>query len=168
MKEKSPKSPILVLATMIFLAMFIILPPVFRLAFPAEEVVEEKEKVITSLFCERVSISEMKKITTKITYEDGVPVKNVITYIEYTPTEEDKNNDTDNMADMTVAAELLYFKGINGIDILEKASQTVITVTDDNVVNNPQEVELTKYLSEREVALANYEAQGYSCTKTDS
>lgn len=168
MKEKKPKSPIIVLMTMIFLSMFIILPPVFRMAIPKEEIVEEKPKIITGLFCERVSVSESKKVTTKITYEDGNPVENVITYIEYVPTVEDVANNSDNMADMTISAELVYFKGIQGIDIVEKASQVVVKVTYLDIVNNPQEVELTKYLSEREVMIANYEAQGYSCTKSSS
>ncbi len=167
MKEKKPKSTIVVLATMIFLAMFIVLPPLFRIYFPKEEIVEEKDAVLSTLSCERVSPTEALKITMKILYEDSVPVNNTITYISYAPTPEEIVNDPGSMTDMTAQAEINYFKSIADIEITENVSQTIVIITDEDVSNNPEQIQLTNYLADSDVMTSNFEAQGYICTMTD-
>ena len=165
MKEKKPKSPVLVVATIMFLAMFIVLPPLFRAYFPEEEeiIIEEVKKEVLS--CDRVSILEKYKINVKLSYEDGVPTKNVITYIVYTPTDAEIAAGDTSTADKTVAEELAFFKGIEDVSITESASQITVVIEMDDLINNPDKVELENYLKGMDVTISDLEAQGYTCTK---
>lgn len=165
MKEKEPKSPILVVATILFLLMFIVLPPVFRKFFPEEEVVVEEKVVKTSLSCEKVSVSENMKVTTKISYENDVAVKNVMTFIVYTPTEEDIAADDGTVEGRICKEEITYLKSLNGVDVQENASQTVISFERKVIDDNPTAIEITNYLAEISVAISHFEAEGYICTK---
>lgn len=165
MKEKEPKSPILVVATIMFLSLFIILPPVFRKFFPEEEVVVEQEVVKTSLSCEKVAVAENMKVTTKISYENDVAMKNVMTFIVYTPTDEDIAADDGTAEGRTCKEEINFLKSLTGADVQENASQTVISFGRKIIDDNPTAIEITNYLAEINVAMSHFEAEGYICTK---
>ena len=162
MKEKEPKSPVLVVATILFLSLFIILPPVFRKFFPEEEVVVEPEVVKSSLSCEKVAVSENMKVTT---YENDVAMKNVMTFIVYTPTAEDIEADDGTSEGRTCKEEINFLKALKGVDVQENASQTVISFERKVIDDNPTAIEITNYLAEINVAMSHFEAEGYICTK---
>lgn len=167
MKEKEPRSPLVVVAAMLFLALFIVLPPLFRAYVPKEEEVVETIIKKHVLSCEGVYVNEKLKVIVKISYEDDVAVNNKITYMAYTPTEEDIKNDGEIKPDKTAKEEITYFKTISDIQITEGSTQTMVVITDDVVENNPEQVELVNYLPVTDVAISNYEAQGFTCSKVE-
>ena len=165
MNEKEPKSPILVVATIFFLSIFIILPPVFRQYFPKKEIVEEKEVVKSSLSCEKVVVSENMKVITNISYEDDVAVKNVMTFIAYTPTAEDIASDGGTVYKKTIKEEMLFLKGLEDVNVQENASQTIISFDRKVIDSNPTKIEIGNYLAEVMVATSYFEAEGYTCVR---
>ncbi len=167
MKEKKPKSPVLVLATILFLAMFIALPPIFRALYPKgdEETKTEVNKYM--LACEYISVSENMKITSRISYEDDVAIKNTLTYLKYEPTEEEKLANAENSRDLTAIQEVALFKAIEGIEVSENESQTVAIITRKSLELNPDKVELERYLPTFDMAQSALEAQGYSCIRNE-
>lgn len=164
MREKTPKSPLLVIATMMFLVMFIILPPLLRKYMPKEEKVVEVKIVKHTLYCEKISVSEKKKVSSKISYENDVAVKNVMTFMDYTPEAGDK--DTDNNG-MTVEQEINYLKSVTGVDIEENSSQTIITLTQQNAIDNSMDTNLLNYLSGTDVEISYFEENGFACSKIE-
>lgn len=168
MKEKSPKNPILVVLTIIFLSLFIILPPVFRAYLPKEPGYVEPEIVKRTLYCEKISVVESKKITMKISYEDGVAVKNVLTFLNYTPTTDEIVNDAGIVPEKTVVQEINYLKAIAGVNVNENSSQTVIEITRQNVVDNPTMPELGSYLEGMTEATERFESLGFTCSEVDN
>lgn len=168
MKEKAPKSPILVIATMMFLAMFIILPPLLRKYMPKEEEIVKVKIVKHTLYCEKISISEKKKITSRISYENDIAVKNVMTFMEYTPSQEEIDGNKGENSGQTVEQEVNYLKSVNGADIQENASQTVITLTQQNAIDNSMDTNLLNYLSETDVEIEYFESNGFVCSKIEN
>lgn len=167
MKEKTPKSPILVVATMLFLALFIALPPLFRAYIPKEEEYVEPEIVKSTLYCEKVAVSESKKISARISYENDVAVKNVMTFMEYTPTDEETTTEEDALG-QTVESEINYLRTVNGVDVKENASQIVIEITQQTVIDNPSDTKLSNYLGKKSSTISYYEASGYTCSEIAS
>lgn len=168
MREKTPKSPILVVATMMLLAMFIVLPPLLRTYMPKEDGVVVVKIVKHSLYCEKISIKEEKKITSRISYENDVAVKNVLTYLEYTPSKEEKDTIKDSNSSYSTIDEVNYLRSVVGIELKENASQTVVTLTQQNVVDNPMDVNLLNYLGETEVVSSFFEGNGFICSKIEN
>lgn len=161
--EKAPKSPILVVATMMFLGMFIILPPFLRTYMPKEEGIVKVTIVKHTLYCEKVFAKEEKKTTTRISYENDIAKTNVMTIMEYTPSaEEKKEKDNDYL---TAEHEVNYLKSISGVDIKENSSQTVITLTEQNAIDNPMDVDLMNYLGATDAATDYFQGRGFVCSK---
>lgn len=165
MKEKAPKSPILVIATMMFLAMFIILPPLLRAYLPKEEEIVKVKIVKHSLYCEKVFAKEKKKTTSRISYENDIAVKNVMTIMDYTPTkDETENKDNDSI---NAEYEVNYLKSIAGAEVKENASQVVVTLTQQNAIDNPMDTNLLNYLSATEEEISYFEGRGFVCSKIE-
>ena len=165
MNEKAPKSPLVVVATMMFLAMFIIVPPLLRAYMPKEEtetkVVIEKH----NLYCEKVAVKDKKKITADVFYENGIAVKNKVIFMDYTPDADEKDSDKGNM---NVEHEILFLKSIVGVDIDDNASQTAITWTQQNAIDNPMNIELLNYIGAEDVVTNYFESNGFACSKINN
>lgn len=169
MEEKKPKSTILVLATMLFLAMFIALPPLFRVMYPKNEESSEIENKKTHILsCETISFAENIKIISKTLYEDDIAIRNTISYTLYTPTPEELAESVDAIApDMTAAQAITYFKTIEDINVNENSNQTSVVITREIIENNPDKVELTNYLLENDLQVSYFEGQGFVCSKLE-
>lgn len=165
MKEKAPKSTILVIATMMFLAMFIILPPLLRAYLPKEEEIVKVKIVKHSLYCEKVFATEKKKTTSRISYENDIAVKNVMTIIDYTPTEDEtKNKDKDSI---TAEDEINYLRSVAGAEINENTSQIVVTLTQQNAIDNSMDANLLNYLGATDAEISYFEGRGFVCSKIE-
>lgn len=164
MKEKKKISPIIVILTIIFLAMFIILPPIFRWLLPADtdNIVAKKTNILT---CERIDLFDKYKITYKITYENDLPVSNVVNFFPYTAT-------VDEIAmikptSKTASQELSFFQKIEGLDVVENESKFVVTIKKPMVDVADSSSGLADYfmpnISMQQTFLAS---QGYNCLST--
>ena len=164
MKEKKPISSIVVFATMFFLLMFIVFPPLFRSMFPVEEVVEESVNKSYILICSKVSNSEKMRIISKINYENHIPLSNVITYMPYAADATEGVN-TDVESSFAVAKELALFREIEGILIEEVDLTTVVTINKDIVDANSENLGFLNFLlPDVDGQMQYYESQGYSCS----
>lgn len=164
MKEKKPKSPILVFATMIFLLMFIVLPPLFRNLFPVEEIAEEVKKDYM-LTCIKVSTSENLRVVSKISYIDNVPMSNEIVYMPYAASSDEAAiNDVDENI-LTAAEELALFRKSEGVLIADEDLNVVVSINEEVINNNSENLELANFLLPAVLEQQEYyEGQGYSCT----
>ena len=163
MKEKKPKSPILVFATMIFLLMFIVLPPLFRSLFPVEEIVEEVRNDY-KLTCIKISASEKLRIVSKISYIDNVAMSNEVVYMPYAASNDEAIiNDVDENI-LTAAEELALFRKIEGILITDENLSTKVLIEKDIIDNNSDNLEFVNFLLPTvDEQQEYYESQGYSC-----
>lgn len=188
MTQKKPKSPVLVISAIIFLLIFIILPPVFRVLIPKQDVSVTEVKETFILSCEKNSLEEGYKIMSKLIYEDNSPTKNTISYIKNNATGTENNNleqgngnnsvveengtvdsnvsgGNDAILIRTVTEEIEFFKAISGIKVNESESYTSVVITSNVVSSNNNNLELTNYfLSEDEQTLF-FEERGFTCTK---
>lgn len=164
MQEKAPKSPLLVAATIMFLSIFIILPPMFRAYLPKVDDVVRVEIVKHTLYCEKISVAEKKKVTSKISYENDVAVLNVMTFMDYTPTDNDKKTGSKDTA-YSAKQEINYLKSFAGIDVRESSSQIVFEITQQTTLDNRDESNLTNYVGDTALATTFYESQGFTCSK---
>lgn len=165
MNEKKTWSPFVVLLAILFLAVFIVVPPLFRSLYPKEEenAVPEVKKQLLS--CERIAFDEGYKVSNKILYEDAQAIKNTISYLVYTPTAEELSTKDDYaLADMTVAEELAFFKETDVVEVNESGAQTVIILTPEIINNSDSKDLLTNYLFPLNAERAHLEAQGFTCT----
>ena len=160
MKEKKEKSPIVVFAAILFLAIFIVLPPVFRLLYPKEQ---EVDVVKTVMVCEKISIKESLKAVSKISYENGNAVNNQMTFSKYTPTEEEIATSGDIELTQTIESEMTFLKTVAGVKKDIKDGDVVINVTLDLVKKNPDQVQLNEYLLNADLVVSSFESNDYSC-----
>lgn len=164
MNNKKEKSPILVVATMIFLAMFIVFPPLFRTYFPKDDVGSADVDVVKSVLeCEKVSVSENMKVISTITYENDIAISNVMDFSLYVPTEEDIAADGGTILDSTIQQELEFLKNIPSVDIQTSDNQTIIKLTKQNITNSPQYSELSGYFDKQDLLISKFESRGYYC-----
>ena len=166
MREKKPKSPILVFATMIFLLMFIVLPPLFRSLFPEEEIVEEvkvteKDYLLT---CSKVSVAENIRIESNISYVEGLPISNHISYMPYAASsDEDIQNDTSENV-LMAAEELAIFRGIEGVLMTDSNGGIEVSIEKDVIDSHSDNFEFANFLLPTgDEQQEYYEGQGYSC-----
>lgn len=164
MDEKTEKSPLVVIATMMFLAMFIIVPPMLRTYMPKEEADTKVVIVKQNLYCEKVAVKDKKKITADVFYENGIAVKNIITFMDYTPSKDEKDSGSGHMS---TENELMYLKSIVGAEIDENASQTVITLTQQQAIDDPMNIEILNYIGAMDVVSTYFEGNGFQCSNIE-
>ena len=162
--EKAEKSPLVVIATMMFLAMFIIVPPLLRTYMPKEDDGVSVVIVKKSLYCEKIAVKEKRKITVDVLYENDVVSKNVISFMDYTPSKGEKDSVE---GIMSAEHEELFLKSVVGADIEENASQTVITLSYQQAIDNPMNVEILNYVGGYDVVYSYFIDNGYACSKIE-
>lgn len=161
MNEKKPISPILVILAIVFLSVFIVVPPLFRMMYPAE--VEEPMDTAHILTCTRVSIKNNYLVTNKVTYNNDSPTKNVITFDPYVPTDDDMANADAN--ELAASDELAIFSNNGNITVAEEAGKFTLTLTPEVIAAAGDAVDVSNYFlptsSEQQAYLAGI---GYSCS----
>lgn len=143
MKEKKPKSPLIVILAIIFLSIFIVVPPLFRKLYPVEEEVEEVIESSHILSCERISVNDNYKVTYKVTYNNETPLKNVITYEPYTPTADDVASAIPDVK--SAEDEMFYFVDFDSIGVVVEESRSIITITDATIKAADEESGIENY-----------------------
>lgn len=166
MKDKTPKSPLVVIASIIFLLLFIVLPPLFRIAFPKKEEIVKVQIKKSTLYCERIFISENKKVMFAVSYENNIAVKNKITFLAYTPSE--GSVESDKKPKKTVEEMMHFLRDIPGTDYDENISQMVVVITDQTLIDNPMLIELGDYMLDKSSMKKSLEEEGYLCSETNN
>lgn len=164
MNEKKPISPILVILAIIFLAIFIVVPPLFRVMYPVE--VEEPVDTAHILTCTRVSVKNNYLVTNKVTYNNERPVKNVITFDPYIPSDDDIANADPN--EFTSSEELSLFSSNEKVTIAEDNGKYTLTLTGEVVAaisNSEEPSDIGNYFLSTSSEQRTYlEGIGYSCS----
>lgn len=165
---KKEKSPVLVISCILFLLMFIILPPVFRKYIPKEaddrNLNLDKLEILT---CTKTSVSEMYKIISKCKYRNGIFESNTIE-IEKLLEISAETNGIDAPSTITIASENANLASINGIN--STVNNNLITyVIDNNLIQNNSNNEiLKKYIQNLTEQKNMYESLSYTCNIMES
>lgn len=167
MQTKKEKSPVLVISTIIALAIFIILPPVFRVAFPKDEPKENTTETISLLTCTKTS-TDSYIITSKVKYADNIPDRNTIIYSKSSQEiQPQTSSPTANNATRLAMDEISFFKGIKDIKVTETENTTTVTIKQENIDNNIDNIELANYLLPLDEQQEYYQEQEYTCSITE-
>lgn len=159
---KKEKSPILVIACILFLSTFIILPPVFRSYIPDSDVVIDSPPVqdkIQVLKCNKYFKEELFKVSSSVKYRNDLIEVNTITYEKLEKFPDGVSSNTS----ITVEEEYNMFKSLNNIDISTEGKITIVKVDQDLIDNNPDDSNLLNYYQSLENQKVYYEDMGYIC-----
>lgn len=160
---KKEKSPFLVICCILFLSLFIALPPIFRMMIPSKDIVVEKtpQDKIEFLKCNKYFKSELYKVSSSVKYKNELIDSNTITYEKVEKIPEGVEEDSS----ITVKEEFQMFQSLNNIDITENDDTMIIRV-DQNLMDQNLEVEeLLNYYQSLENQQAFYENRGYTCNR---
>ncbi len=175
MKEKKEKSTVLVIITILFLSIFIIVPPILRLVYPKTEASstrnrEEQNDIMetTVLNCTKINMIEQYQITSEVTYSNEEATKNIIIYRKLTPEELTQVEQTgeEQTIGTTVAAELALFQSVPNLSIKTEATEITVTITSKDIDNNKEILDLLNYLQGLTEQESFYATQGYACQST--
>lgn len=172
MKEKKEKSTVLVIITILFLAIFIIVPPTLRILYPKTEANNNKNKddtmETTVLNCTKTNITEQYRITSAVTYSNEEATKNIITYHKLTAEELAQVGQPggEQTTGKTVAEELALFQSVPSLSIKTEATDTIVTITSKDIDNNKEILDLLNYLQGLTEQESFYATQGYACQST--
>ena len=167
MQTKKEKSPVLVISTIIALAIFIILTPVFRVAFPKDEPKENTTKTISLLTCTKTS-TDSYIITSKVKYTDNIPDRNTIIYSKSSEEIQPQTSPpTTNNVARSAIEEISFFKEITDIKVIEAENTTTVTIKQENIDNSIDNIELANYLLPLDEQQKYYQDQEYTCNITE-
>ena len=180
-EKKLKGKKIAAITTIICLAIFNMLPPIFRQVFPKQEETKEVKETKKNevLKCSKNVVLEGYSITSSFKYENNKPIKNTIIFKILTEEEKqslqttESNNQTttteteqtsqEAISTRTVAEEISFFKGILQDD-LSQGETTITAIIDQNVITeNENNLELANYFMTLKKQQAYYESQNYSC-----
>lgn len=169
---KKEKSPVVVILCIIFLSLFIILPPTFRKLIPKQSISSNtnqndiKPKLII-INCNKIFVNEMYQVNSKTKYVDSVPT-NTITYQKITSLPEDYTQ-TSNDETTTVEEEIAHFKSLVNINEVDQETSTRFVIDSNLVSSNPTDQMLINYLSNSPDSQKLYfESIGYTCNRMES
>lgn len=166
-KPKTIK-PKLAIVAIVILLIFIVLPPIFRIAFPTNVIDDEDDisKIeIKVLSCDRFLLSTSQRVSSVVTYENGTALKNEMSYKKIEMT-----NDLLNFVKQptipvkTADEELAYFKTLGDVNVYVGAEVTKVVIDSQSLVANSQDAELANYMLGIDEQKTRFEAQGYFCT----
>ncbi len=145
------------------LILLIVLPPLFRKLFPDTYV----PKVITTITCTRDYPNEKLIETVKIKY---INAKINETKISYTPLNNKVTNATTSENELLPSKEIAYFKQIPGATIEEKQTETIITINQNTIDQNPNNTQLKEnYFNDQTISQTLYFTNRYfECNETTS
>lgn len=182
---KREKSPILVVICMLFLLIFIIVPPVFRKYIPKQIDTNSTEKVkntIKILKCNKTFSNEFYQVNSSTKYVDDKIVSNTIRYqkIDSTQNNNSENNQNSNSNEdnvtlddaasvVTVNDEYNYFSSLSDINITSNDSLTTVVINKKSLESNDSETTLKNYYQDSISSQKKfYENMGYTCNILES
>lgn len=158
--------PIRIYIIIIILLLLIILPPTFRLFFPKEEkTITKNDKTITTITCTRDYPTENITETVQIRY---INAKINQTKITYTNINNQSTNATTSQDELLPSAELSYLKEVSGINIEQTEQMTTVTINQDTIDNNPNNIDLVNnYFNTSKIAQQVYFTnRNFQCEET--
>lgn len=163
---KKAKNPILVILSILFLSLFIILPPLFRTYMKENDMVTKppvKDK-IQILKCYKYFKEEFYRVSSSVRYKNDLIDSNTIIYekVEQVP-----DDVLDNQS-ITVNEEYALFKSLNNVDISTEGTATIIKIDQSLIDNNLDNSHLPNYYQPLEEQRLFYESMGYTCNELDS
>lgn len=165
-KQKSNFINFLLILAIFLLSTIIIAPPTLRKLMPKKVIVEKGENdqnIILS--CTALNINEQYKINSRTKYVNGITKQNIITYNKLTFEELAKEISHTPSTTVNPTIELEFFKKVNGINIKNNQSNTVVSIYDYTVKRNTSNFRFVAYFQELESQKTFYTSQGFSCTE---
>ena len=169
---KKEKSPIVVVLCIIFLSLFIILPPTFRTLIPKSKTKNNTSSSsnnpkIILVNCNKIYSNELYQVNSKTKFVNNSPT-NVITY-QKLDTLPDNYVPSTTPDTSTAESEITYFKSLVGIKVEESENMIRFTIDDSLLNSNPTDATLVNYLAaDSDMQKLNYENIGYTCNKMES
>lgn len=167
---KKEKSPIIVILSIVFLSLFIILPPTFRALVPKELTKQNNTNgngELVVLICNKIYSSELYRVSSRTKYINGVPSSNTINYTKIEATAETTQQNSDNK--LSVNDDITYFKSIPNMNVNETDNFISVMIDKEVINNNSSEERLKKYLNDDISKQQDfYKSLGYTCNKIKS
>lgn len=170
---KKEKSPVLVILCIVFLSLFIILPPTFRAIIPRTIVEDNNDSSsnpkLVIINCNKIYPNELYQVNSKTKFVNNTST-NIITYQKLETLPDNYVSSTVSDVDETNATtEIAYFKNLVEIKMKENENMVRFTI-DNNLINNNQtDTTLVNYLAASpDMQKTNYENLGYTCNRMES
>lgn len=164
-KQKYPT--FLVILVIIFLSIFIIVPPISRVLFP-KEVVDDKEEVVEEsdaivLNCQKKYENTKLSIISTSNYLEDTIIDNTITFnnpsnITSTTVKEEEKKDFENYSSL-----LKVFDGIDEEYMIEDTLDTRIFIDETLLEKYSNNKNITNQFQEIEKQQKYYESLGFTC-----
>lgn len=185
---KKERNPILVIACIFFLSLFIILPPAFRNMIPNDsssstanlnKKTNSKSNDATSqgiaiLQCNQVFSEDLYRVSVNVKYLNSSIKSNTITYQKLDTLEEDneKISETEESTEenkqsssSSIIEEYNYLSQLQGIEQRGEDPNFIFVITEDTISNNTEDENLLLYFQNDISAQKSfYEEKGYICT----
>ena len=169
--------------TIFLLALFIAMPPLARILYPAEDMVGNSEERMF-LICSKEEEVNDYSAASNVVYINGVAEKNSINIFDLKAVE--KNDEVineispagENASDIivlnrededkeevkkTIYDELNFFRNLQGVNFTDNRTSFNIEVNRDSLIINDGNEELKNYLQDIDSQEAFYIGLGYSC-----
>lgn len=169
---KKEKSPVVVILCIIFLSLFIILPPTFRKLIPKQTISNNQNQndirpKLIIINCNKIFVNEMYQVNSKTKYVDNVPT-NTVTYQKITSLP-DNYTQTSNNETTTAEEEIAHFKSLVNINEVSQETTTRFVIDSNLISSNPADKMLVNYLSNSPDSQKLYfESIGYTCNRMES
>lgn len=169
---KKEKSPVVVILSIVFLSLFIILPPTFRKLVPKQTISNNKNQndirpKLIIINCNKIYVNEMYQVNSKTKYVDNVPT-NTVTYQKITTLPDDYTQ-TSNDESTTAEEEIAYFKSLVNINEVSQETSTRFVIDNNLISSNPADQTLINYLSNSpDTQKLYFESIGYTCNRMES
>ena len=187
---KKETNNIVIYVCMIFLLLFIVIPPVLRQFVPREQVEEntEKKDKLVLLTCNKTSDDGLYTINAKSKFNNGEPTTVTIMYQLKNSVQEDLNDSQEpsvegevpsadatlpeeNATQTTVAIAdpaLTVFRGLVDAEVKEDANSFSVIMTKKTLESNSEMKDLNNYFNVLSNQRKYYESLAFTCTKLES
>lgn len=163
---KKEKSKVLIIACILVLLLFIILPPVFRRLFPdppKEQTPVTNQNKISILQCNRIFATELYQVSVRVKYLNHNIHSNTMIYhkLETLP---EGYQEVEASTPTAVLEEYNYLSKIEGIEMQREDPNLTLVLTQEAIIMNPEDPTLPTYFQEDMLNQKGfYEQRGYSC-----
>lgn len=168
---KQKYSTFTVVIVIIFLAMFIVLPPLSRVLYPDENVESNENESTTptdsgTLVCSRVYEKTNLSITANINFENGQILSNIITFSNTDKITSENEIDTEAGRDeyREFSTLLNTFSKVSEEELDVTKDLNIVTLNNDSSIDKLEnKIEIQKHLQDYDKLKSFYESNSYVC-----
>ena len=169
---KKEKSPILVISCILFLFLFIILPPVFRKYIPKEEAKKdnqiESKQELSILQCSRIFPTDLYQVTAKVKYINGSISTNTITYRKIETVPDDYQEPVEETP-LVLMDEYNYLTNLPNIEKKAEEPNPILVINSNTIKNNDSDENLKLYFQDDITKQEEfYKEKGYTCNTMEA